>query len=303
MYYWNKMRNHMSNWFEYGKEHLLRILVIALVFIIVCYLLWLFPRVNILNGNLITEQHILLMGITLENWFTWLSMVGLAFAAIWAVYQFDKSTVLKQQEKASEIAQEFADNLVERMGLISGVLMRNQEIQKILQDLDTSKLNQFTAMEMLEIIKCDKCFEDFNRIITSNRTQKRYRKILNSIYNKTEREKFDSYFPLLIENTLNKLEAICINISSQAAGSQFIYDSLHQMFLSTIEILSIKISSSNTNNVDKHYINIISVYNMWNKQKQKDIDKLNKTNKRIFKLEKRKDKEIKKLLNKQTKTV
>ena len=112
-----------------------------------------------------------------------------------------------------------------------------------------------------------------------------------------------SFFPLLIENTLNKLEAICINISSQAAGSQFIYESLHQMFLSTVEILSIKISASNTNNVDKYYVNIIYVYNMWCSQKEKDISKFNKTNKKISKLQMQADKEIRKLLNKPIKTV
>ena len=106
-----------------------------------------------------------------------------------------------------------------------------------------------------------------------------------------------------MENTLNKLEAICMSISSQAAGSQFIYESLHQMFLSTVETLSIKISSPNLNNVDKYYTNIISVYNIWNAQKQKDINKLNKTTKKINKLKNKVNKEISKLLSKQTKTV
>ena len=189
------------------------------------------------------------------------------------------------------------------MGLISDVLMPNQEIQNMIKKLDTSKLKQFTVVEMLEILNDEHCFEKFHNIINSKRTQNRYNEILNSRYNEKEKEKFDSFFPLLIENTLNKLEAICINISSQAAGSQFIYESLHQMFLSTVEILSIRISGSNRNNVDKYYINIISVYNMWNLQKQKDIDKFNKTNKKICKLQKQVNNEINKLLNKPIKTV
>ena len=121
--------------------------------------------------------------------------------------------------------------------------------------------------------------------------------------NNKEKEKFDSNFNVLVSNTLNQLEAICISISSEAAGSQFIYESLHQMFLSTIEILYLKISDSNRNNVDKYYTNVISVYNMWNFQKDKDIKKLTKTSKKIQKLENKMNKEIKNLLNKQTKTV
>lgn len=75
------------------------------------------------------------------------------------------------------------------------------------------------------------------------------------------------------------------------------------MFLSTIEILYLKISAYNTNNVDKYYTNIISVYNMWNIQKRKDIKKLNNINRKIQKNQEKMENEIKKLLDKHTKTV
>ena len=140
-------------------------------------------------------------------------------------------------------------------------------------------------------------------IINYKKTQKRYLDKLKKIYNEDEQKKFDSYFPLMVENTLNRLEAICINISSQAAGSEYIYNSLHQSFLQFVEILAIKISTNNTNNVDKFYTNIIQVYNMWNKQKNKDIQKLKKTEKKISKLNSKVDNEIRKLLEKKNKTV
>ena len=291
---------HFENFLDYIFEHLLCIIVLALIFVIFFAILKSFPYIMPKD---VQSQEIYILGISLNNIGIWFTAIGLIVTAFWSMYQFTKSKILKQQEKASEIAQDFANNLIERMGLISDVLMPNQEIQNMIKKLDTSRLTQFTVVEMLEIMNDKQCFEKFHKIVNSKRTQKRYNETLNNRYNKIEKEKFDSYFPLLIENTLNKLEAICINISSQAAGSQFIYESLHQMFLSTIEILSIRISSSNTNNVDKYYVNIISVYNMWNLQKQKDINKLNKTNKKIYKLEKQADKEIKKLLDKQTKTV
>lgn len=291
---------HFWNFLVYIFEHLLCIIVLILIFVTSFFILKSFPCAMPKD---VQSQEIYVLGISLNNIGIWFTAIGLIVTAFWSIYQFTKSKILKQQEKASEIAQDFSDNLIERMGLISDVLMPNQEVQNMIKKLDTSKLTQFTVVEMLEIMNDEKCFEKFHKIINSKRTQKRYNETLNSRYNKIEKEKFDSYFPLLIENTLNKLEAICINISSQAAGSQFIYESLHQMFLSTVEILSIRISSSNANNVDKYYVNIISVYNMWNLQKQKDIKKLNKTNKKIYKLEKQADKEIKKLLNKQTKTV
>ena len=304
MYYVSRVKKHLINWFYYLKEHLIRLIFISLIFAFFCYIFTLFPRNNIVDSsNNISEQHIIIHGITLENWFTWISTVGLIVAAVWAIYQFDKSTNRKQQEKASEIAQDFANNLVERFAIISNVLLKNQEIQRMLIKQSEHSIRDFTTIEIINIIKDKNCFNKYNQIINSKKTQSRYKSILNKLYTKSEQEKFDSHFPLLVENTLNKLEAICINISSNAAGSEYIYNSLHQSFLQFIEILSIKIASSNHNNVDKYYTHIIQVYNMWNNQKSKDIDKLNKTKRQIEKLNKKANKKINKLLIKENKTV
>ncbi|MNY75664.1 hypothetical protein D3C86_2150110 [compost metagenome] len=50
-------------------------------------------------------------------------------------------------------------------------------------------------------------------------------------------------------------------------------------------------------------MNIISVYKMWNNQKQEDIKKLKRTQNKIKRLQNKAKNEINKLLNKQTKTV
>ena len=92
--------------------------------------------------------------------------------------------------------------------------------------------------------------------------------------------------------TLNKLEYICMNISSRAADSNYIYQSLHQIFLRTIRNLYMEISIINTNACDKFYTNIIHVYNMWrnkylheyrveNYRIKKVNDKLNPKNKTV----------------------
>lgn len=250
------------------------------------------------------EQQIFIFSISLNNWCTILTIVGVFFTAIWAIHEYDKRNKLSQQEKASEIAKDFADNLMERMSMISKVLLENDEIKKMFTKIVKSKkLSQFTVREISNILNDKQCFNKYDKIIFSQNSQKKYNKILQDYYNENERTKFESNFPLLIENTLNHLEALCINITSQAAGSQFIYDSLHQSFLNTIEILSVKISSNNNNNVDKYFINIIQVYNMWNSQKKNDIKKLNKTKRKIENLFTQVDKEVEKLLTKKNKTV
>jgi len=53
-------------------------------------------------------------------------------------------------------------------------------------------------------------------------------------------------------------------LSSQVAGSKYVYQSLHQVFLRTVRALAIRISiANNTSYSDKYYTNIISVYNEW----------------------------------------
>lgn len=296
-----KNLEHLRNFWNYIAEHLLCIIALILIFIVSFIILKQFPYSM---PNDVQSQEIYIYGISLNNIGIWFTAIGLIVTAFWSIYQFTKNKILKQQEKASEIAQDFANNLIEKMGIISDVLLANKELKKMIKCIMKSrKLNQFTALEISRILKDKKCFEKCNKIIHSKRTQERYFKILNKRYNSFERNRFESYFPLLVENTLNHLEAICINISSQAAGSQFIYNSLHQSFLNTVEVLSIKISSNNDNNIDKYFINIIQVYNMWNYQRQKDIDKFKKTKNKIKKLENKANKEIYNLLNKKNETV
>ncbi len=304
MYYIDKIKRHLSNWLEYAKEHLVRIIFIIIIFGLFCFLFTLFPRENILDDNAnISEQHIIILGITLENWLTALSIVGLIIGAIWAIYQFDKNINRKQQEKASEIAKNFADNFVERFAIISEVLLKNKEIRAMLSKITTENLKSFTNIEILDIVKDKNCFNKYTQIIDSPKTQAKYEALLNKLYNEKEQEKFNSHFSRLVENTLNQLEAACINISSNAAGSEYIYNSLHQSFLQFVEILSIRIATNNRNNVDKYYTHIIQVYNMWNAQKSKDIEKFNKTQKKINKLNNKAKKEVRKLLEKKNKTV
>lgn len=297
-----KNMEHIINFFKYLWERIFCIILLGLFIGIITYLF--FNNSTIQNPETVESQEILFCGISLDNISTWFTSIALICTALWSMYQFVKSRTSKQQEKASEIAQDFASNLIEKMGIISDVLLPNQEMEQMISKIVQSKeLNQFTTIEISNILKDENCFKKCNEIIHAKETQERYDKILSERYNDEEKKKFDSYFPLLVENTLNHLEAICINISSHAAGSQFIYNSLHQSFLNTVEVLSIKISSNNYNNVDKYYINIIEVYNMWNEQKTKDIEKLNATQRKISKLDSKAKKEIYKLLNKKSRTV
>lgn len=317
--YINKIKNKCiafyseckNNFMKYFLKFLKIIPIIFLVSIFLLLSIMFFNFCDIQNPNEVQSQEIYIYKISLSNWGTWITLVGLFFTAIWSMHQYIKSKLSKQQEKASQIATDFADNLIEKMGLISKTLLKNSYIQKVTSIFDNHPecLSQFTTFEIEDILVAENededvdVFKNFKDILCSEDTQKEYQNFLNEKYSEKEQEKFNSKFPVLVESTLNHLEAICITITSQAAGSEFIYDSLHQTFLKTIKILAVLIAANNNNNVDKYFTNIIQVYNMWNKRKNKDIKKLIKTQKKINKMQKRMDNEVKKLLSKETKTV
>lgn len=311
--YINKIKNKCiafyseckNNFMKYFLKFLKIVPIIFLVSIFLLLSIMFFNFCDIQNPNEVQSQEIYICKISLSNWGTWITLVGLFFTAIWSMHQYIKSKLSKQQEKASQIATDFADNLIEKMGLISKTLLKNSYVQKITSIFDNhpESLSQFTTFEIENILNDKDVFVNFKNILCSEDTQKEYQKFLDEKYSEKEQERFNSKFPVLVESTLNHLEAICITITSQAAGSQFIYDSLHQAFLKTIKILAVLIAANNNNNVDKFFTNIIQVYNMWNKRKNKDIKKLIKTKKKINKMQKRMDNEIKKLLSKETKTV
>lgn len=291
---------HLMNFLTYIKEHLLCFILIVAFFILAGIVLVNLP---INNPENIEAQQILILGVSLENWSIWYTIVGLIITALWSMYQYTKNIARKQQEKASLIAQDFSSQLIEKIALISNVLLENNEINQMVSKISNSELKSFTTMEITNILNDENCFSNYSKCLTSKRTQKRYKVTLDKIYSGKEQERFCSSFPLLVETTLNQLEAICINISSHAAGSEYIYNSLHQSFLRFVEILAIKISTNNSNNVDKYFTHIIQVYNMWNTIRNKDVEKFERTQKRINKLYDKAEKEVNKILEKKNRTV
>lgn len=306
MYYWEKIKKHFCNWFYYGKEHLLRFITVLLLLVLLCFVLTLFPKL-FENG----EQHIFIFDITLSNWSIWLGIIAIAGTAIWAFYEYDKSRISTQQEKASEIARIFSDSLLLKCNTVIAVY-ENSELSQMLKQFSTlnSPFEHFTTDELREITNNDdfpslyKEFRDsidfdylYFRVLEKKITTKSdYSAKYNLIdkdkdedkdKNKDKKEhqysteearalftlsnsSFPFHFSNLVDEVLNTLEYVCMNISSHAAGSIFIYQSIHQIFFDTVNTLAFEISIRNNGKYsDKFYTNIIHVYNEWQKSYKK----------------------------------
>lgn len=257
---------------------------------------------NIIDNSNIVDQLILIKGITLNNIYTFIGIIIIIITAIWAMFQYDKSLKLKQQEKGSNIFDRFANELIDSITIIDQILNQYENTKNILYKLNKKKTLNFSIYESERIFSEDEIL-DYNKFWNKKNLNELYQTYLNQNYTENQSQKYPIDFSTLVLDTLNKLEVVCMDISSNVAGSQFIYPSLHTLFLKVLQMLYIKISYMNINNVDTMYINVIHVYNLWIVQRNKDIHKLKKSNKKIKKIQKKSEKEIDNLIHKKPKTV
>ena len=174
--------DHLSNLFKFIAERLFCILLTLGFVLLITYAF--FSNIQIQNPESIESQQILLFGISLENLSIWFTFVGLIITAFWSIMQYTQNKAIQQQEKASEIASDFADNIIEKLSIISCVLMSNEDVKKMVHKLVHSKqLKQFTTWEVSGALKDKNCFENYQQIISCKTIQRKYEKILKKHYN------------------------------------------------------------------------------------------------------------------------
>lgn len=309
-----------KNFFKFNWSNFLYILLIIIFIIGSCYLL---TKAQIVNPEQFETQEVLFFGITLSNWVTWITTLGLIITAIWSMYQYHKNVLRKQQEKASEIAKQFSDSLLTKCEIVNQIY-KHSPLKNIL-GLDNVKYDLFSNFNLRELQKIynkqdfESIYEgieskiDFDnayyflldkRISISDPqknkddNKKTNKKKVKHYSTKEARELFilnnsnlPFHFKTLVDDVLNDLEQVCMNISSQAAGANYIYQSLHQVFLRTVRTLAVEISlRNNQSHCEKFYTNIIDVYNQWTKLYEKNMKiekkKKCKANKYVDKIDK-----------------
>lgn len=243
------------------------------------------------NPEQVESQEIYFFGITVSNFSSWISTIAIPLTAIWAMYQYKRNLKIRKQEKSSNIAQEFSRGIVEDLSITNEVIQKSFMSKYIPGDNIDENLKYFNVIEIRELYKSDDIVTKYKSLVKdkSKEIDNIYHLILYKINNDMSEDEFTELlkdagkneknwdkiekwinkcnkpyrFLLFERNMLNQLEYLCMDISSKAADSIFIYQSLHQMFLKSIRNLYFEISVLNVNSVDKFYTNIISVYNEW----------------------------------------
>ena len=276
------------------KRHRIRFTAIVLLMIFILVLI---------NANLVVinyengSQEILLFNITLENWTSIITIVGAILGIPWALYQYDHARKIRQQEKAATIANKFAENLLIDADIIGTVLRKYDKLTNIYNKINFTNLRRFDKYELKEISNDSNIGSKFMEIIHSQEINDFFHTFIKNNFPESKELLKIPFFHYFV-STLNKLEAISIDISSNAAGTEFIYPSLHQSLLPFIETISIYISAINGNYTFKYFINLIDVYNNWKRIRDKEAKReLSKQLNITLKSKKYKDK-IKKIQNK-----
>ena len=291
--------------------------IVALIIIAIIAISIIF-KLNIFSIATSEEtQQIFFLNISLEIWLTILSTFAILMGGMWGLMQYDKTVKIRQQEKATIIAHSFSDKLTLKCMLICSVI-ENSPLGELLQlkDIDCFNFTNFNTNEIRQVYNNDDFLEQYNNLKELSNLDNIYYNILesristeplSSIVKKhhsyttwqarklfiLDNEGLSFSFDYLISDVLNELEYLCMGLASHAAGSAFVYQSLHQVFLRTIRVLAIEIAiSNNTYYSDKYYTNIIEVYNTWKTLYAKNL-----------KSEKKLKKKVDKMLNPKIKTV
>lgn len=154
---WNENLKHLKSlgkYIRYILEHMVCIIAILIFFAISCKLL---SKAQIINPSAYESQEILIFGISLNNWGTWITGIGLIITAICSMYQYHKSVLRRQQEKASQIAKQFSDHLLLKYEIVN-IVYKNSPFKVLLglEHLDYGLFHNFNIDEVR------KTYKDYN---------------------------------------------------------------------------------------------------------------------------------------------
>jgi len=225
------------------------------------------------------------------------SIVWLSLQVLITQKRFTKQSQEKERDNdyqrkkcACDMARFFADEIVPLTTVVRSVVTASssEAYKKLLDVFPSNKLKRFDKQELDLLLSASACDESFirktlleidpNILFSAN---------LATCVSGTDRIAMCDFFSgikdekmkaaILIAdyttvhtNLLNKLEWFSMVFQYGIADEDVVYQSLHQMFLSTVNLVYYRIASINVYAPDKFYTNIIWLYNHWQDKLQSD---------------------------------
>lgn len=217
------------------------------------------------------------------------TMLVAAVSAICAFLAYKTQRARAKKASACELAKYYADNIINRSAYIGSVYSNCKYTEQVKSTFPLDKISSFTRHEMEELLKQSEISEDemhkaaFNVdpcIIGASKT------IYCGINNVFDFLKIDldpkddgevsgsglllqAEFHTSLNTQLNELEWFSMQCRYGVADEGLLYQSLHQTFLSDVQMLYFHISSRNTNSEDKLFTNTIWLFKIWKARLEK----------------------------------
>lgn len=242
--------------------------------------------------NVITVTDIGLYVQITTNIFVIISVVFVGYQAYMYKTDYKTKNDKMEVEKAIQLAEFYANHIIERVPHIIGVY-KQIGIEDIIVEIDSTKMIEFDKEELDTLIPEKKQKEIKEKladikveyIISGRGRQKvdqgnyyedsidnlaRMKEINGFKKDNPELYKFcvrilNSEFNLMKTDILNKLEFFSMYFNSEVADEGTVYQSLHQTFLKAVKLFYYEIAVRNNKGCDKYYTNIIQLYNTWNR--------------------------------------
>lgn len=227
---------------------------------------------------------------------TTISIIWLFSQAMTTRKQFIKYSKDKERDNdydrkkyACDMAKFFAEEVVPLTIIVEGTIRLNEDAyRKLLIAFPSNKLKRFDKWEMDELLaqaELDQksVADTFNNIDVNvvyrimlgtgisiaekAATLRFYTDIETDV--RREQQLLNDYVAAQTA-LLNKLEWFSMMFQYKIADEETVYQSLHQIFLSSVNLMYYHIASVNVYVPDKYYTNIIWLYNRWHNRLEKD---------------------------------
>lgn len=220
---------------------------------------------------------------------------GVLYAA-WQYYlsraDSQRNTDIIRVQKAIDLAQYFKDNILDKFPPLE-YIMDQSGSNRILRKISPTNMQTFDAQEMRRFISEDdsnelRKIQESNAFLTSLIDANaifdmhfQINTIINNVRDVGDNKKeltfsiaktpvINTFMRDYINQTLNNLEFFAMHFTHNTADSSVVYQSLHQVYIKTVEQLYYFIASLNTNPVEKYYTNTIGLYIRWTTERDKN---------------------------------
>lgn len=242
---------------------------------------------------------------------TLISLVFVAIQTMTLKRTYKYNCAWQEKEKATELAQMYKNDILPSVNYI-GSILKETGIMETLSNINVDNIDSFNQTELYRLTNRDiqdrieRKKDNFSAINILFVMRQRFSQICNkkihsinpaliekwiasesgakdkdgkniSMKNEEKRALLDALwfeYSSIVADTLNDLEYFAMNFTSGVADDSVVFQSLHQSYLTLVQLLYYHIAIQNEHEKDKYYTNVIALYKKWRRTDEENEKKI-----------------------------